>query len=56
MVEKHEGDLENVRIELVDILHALVSAMSAAGLTPETVFKAYCDKHTVNLSHRNAQE
>jgi len=32
---KDEIDIQNIRVELIDILHFLVSAMICAGLTPD---------------------
>ena len=47
-------DLQNVRVELVDILHFLISAMIAAGLTPEKVYDLYRQKHAVNVRRQDA--
>jgi len=47
-------DLQNIRVELIDILHFLVSAMLAAGLTPERVFEIYRQKHSVNIARQDA--
>lgn len=49
---KDSIDLQNVRVELIDILHFLVSAMICAGLTPERVFDVYQQKHAVNLNRQ----
>jgi dimeric dUTPase (all-alpha-NTP-PPase superfamily) len=46
-------DLQNIRVELVDILHFLVSAMIAAGLSPEMVYDLYRKKHAVNVRRQN---
>ncbi|HUT92390.1 MAG TPA: dUTPase [Thermoguttaceae bacterium] len=46
-------DLQSIRVELVDILHFLVSAMIAAGLTPETVYSLYRQKHAVNVRRQD---
>ena len=51
---KDEINLQNVRVELIDILHFLVSAMICAGLTPEKVFDVYCQKHSVNLQRQDS--
>ncbi len=51
---KDEIDLQNIRVELIDILHFLVSAMICAGLTPEKVFDVYRQKHAVNLNRQDA--
>lgn len=51
---KDEIDMQNIRVELIDILHFLVSAMICAGLTPEKVFDVYRQKHAVNLSRQDS--
>lgn len=50
---KDEIDIQNIRVELIDILHFLVSAMICAGLTPEKVFDVYQQKHSVNLNRQD---
>jgi len=50
---KDEIDIQNIRVELIDVLHFLVSAMICAGLTPEKVFDVYQQKHSVNLNRQN---
>ena len=47
-------DMQNIRVELIDILHFLVSAMICAGLTPEKVFDIYRQKHAVNLNRQDS--
>ncbi|MBF8269331.1 MAG: xylA [Gammaproteobacteria bacterium] len=47
-------DTQNIRVELIDILHFLISAMLAAGLTAERVFEVYQQKHAVNLNRQDA--
>ena len=51
---KDKVDIQNVRVELIDILHFLVSAMICAGLTPEKVFDIYRQKHAVNISRQDS--
>jgi len=51
---KDEIDIQNIRVELIDILHFLVSAMISAGLTPEKVFDVYKQKHAVNLNRQDS--
>ena len=51
---KDEIDIQNIRVELIDILHFLVSAMISAGLTPERVFDVYKQKHAVNLNRQDS--
>ena len=50
---KDEIDIQNIRVELIDILHFLVSAMISAGLTAEKVFDVYKQKHAVNLTRQD---
>jgi dimeric dUTPase (all-alpha-NTP-PPase superfamily) len=51
---KDEIDPQNIRVELVDVLHFLVSAMIAAGLTPEKLHDIYRQKHAVNLARQDS--
>lgn len=50
---KDKVDIQNIRVELIDILHFLVSSMICAGLTAEKVFDIYQQKHSVNLSRQD---
>ena len=50
---KDEIDIQNIRVELIDILHFLVSAMISAGLTADKVYDIYSQKHTVNLNRQD---
>ena len=47
-------DLQNIRVELVDLLHFLVSAMISAGLTADKVHDLYRQKHAVNVARQDA--
>ena len=51
---KDEVDIQNIRVELIDVLHFLVSAMICSGLTPEKVYDIYCQKHAVNLDRQDS--
>ena len=51
---KDSIDLQNIRVELVDLLHFLVSAMIAAGLTADKVHDLYCQKHAVNVARQES--
>ena len=51
---KDEIDMQNIRVELIDILHFLVSAMMCAGLTADKVFDIYQQKHAVNLKRQDS--
>ena len=50
---KDEIDIQNIRVELIDILHFLVSAMISAGLTADKVYDIYSQKHAVNLNRQD---
>ena len=50
---KDEIDIQNIRVELIDVLHFLISGMICAGLTPDKVFDIYCQKHSVNLNRQD---
>ena len=52
---KDSVDLQNVRVELVDILHFLVSAMICAGLTADKLHDIYKQKHAINLVRQNSE-
>ena len=47
-------DLQNIRVELVDVLHFLVSAMIASGLTAKKVHDLYRKKHAVNIIRQDS--
>ena len=51
---KDEIDMQNIRVELIDILHFLVSAMMCAGLDAEKVYDIYKQKHAVNLKRQDS--
>ena len=51
---KDEIDMQNIRVELIDLLHFLVSAMICSGLTAEKVFDIYQQKHAVNLKRQDS--
>ena len=50
---KDKIDMQNIRVELIDILHFLVSAMLCAGLSAEKVFDIYQQKHAVNIKRQD---
>ena len=52
---KDKIDMQNIRVELIDILHFLVSAMMCAGLSAEKVFDIYRQKHTINIKRQNTE-
>ena len=52
---KDEIDMQNIRVELIDILHFLVSAMMCAGLSAEKVFDIYRQKHAINIKRQDTE-
>lgn len=46
-------NMQNIRVEIVDILHFWISLCITAGMSPEDVFRIYMQKNEVNLK-RNA--
>jgi len=47
-------DIQNIRVELIDILHFLVSAMISAGLSADKVHDIYRQKHAANLARQDS--
>lgn len=47
-------DQQNARVEIVDLLHFLISLAQVAGLSAEDVFEAYTKKHAVNLNRQDS--
>ena len=45
---KDQINMQNIRVEIVDIMHFLVSLALAAGLTAEEFHRLYTAKHKVN--------
>ncbi|MDP0501731.1 MAG: dUTPase [Verrucomicrobiota bacterium JB022] len=43
-----EFDLQNARVEVIDLFHFLVSLAQTLGMTPDDVFQAYLKKNEVN--------
>ena len=52
---KDKIDMQNIRVELIDILHFLVSAMMCAGLNAEKVFDIYRQKHAINIKRQDTE-
>ena len=52
---KDKIDMQNIRVELIDILHFLVSAMMCAGLSAEKVFDTYRQKHAINIKRQDTE-
>lgn len=46
-------DKQNARVEVVDMLHFLVSLALVLEMTPEDFYAAYAKKHSVNLARQD---
>lgn len=52
---KHQKlDLQNAKVEVIDILHFLISTAQALGMSADDVFEAYTKKHKVNLNRQKS--
>ena len=47
-------DRQNARVEVVDILHFVISAAQVLEMTAADLFEAYAKKHQVNLSRQDS--
>ena len=47
-------DRQNARVEIVDILHFLVSAAQVVGLTAKDIYAAYLEKNKVNFQRQDS--
>jgi dimeric dUTPase (all-alpha-NTP-PPase superfamily) len=47
-------DQQNARVEIIDLLHFLVSSAQVLGMTPEDFYAAYAKKHQVNLDRQRS--
>ena len=47
-------DRQNARVEIVDLLHFLVSLAQVLELSPDDIFAAYTKKHRVNLARQDS--
>jgi len=46
-------DQQNVKVEVVDIFHFLISLAQAVGLTADEVFEAYMKKNKINFARQD---
>ena len=46
-------DKQNLKVELIDILHFLISTMQVAGFTADEVMDVYKQKHKINIERQN---
>jgi len=47
-------DRQNARVEVVDILHFLVSAAQVLGMTADDVYELYCKKNRLNVDRQDS--
>jgi len=47
-------DKQNARVEIVDLLHFLISLAQVMEITPDELFEAYTKKHRVNLTRQES--
>jgi dimeric dUTPase (all-alpha-NTP-PPase superfamily) len=47
-------DKQNARVEIVDLLHFLVSVAQVMGIGSDEIFDAYTKKHQVNLDRQES--
>ncbi len=47
-------DLQNARVEVVDLFHFLISLAQVLGMSSEDVFNAYVKKNEVNFKRQDA--
>ncbi len=45
-------DKQNARVEVIDLLHFLISIAQVLEMTPEDFYEAYAKKHQVNLARQ----
>lgn len=47
-------DRQNAKVEVVDLLHFLISAAQVLGMSAQDVFQAYLQKHKVNVARQDS--
>ena len=47
-------DLQNARVEVIDLFHFLISTAQALGMSSDDVFEAYVKKNRVNHARQDA--
>ena len=47
-------DKQNARVEIVDLLHFLISLAQVMEITPDELFEAYTKKHRINLARQES--
>ncbi|GHV15122.1 hypothetical protein AGMMS49938_12570 [Fibrobacterales bacterium] len=51
---KDKLDMQNIRVEIVDILHFWLSLAMVAGMDAEKIFEIYMQKNKVNIERQQA--
>jgi len=52
---KHQKfDIQNARVEVVDLFHFLISAAQVLGMSADDVFQAYMKKNAVNFQRQES--
>jgi hypothetical protein len=46
-------DIQNIRVEIIDILHFLISLCICSGMGAEDVLRIYKQKHALNIERQN---
>jgi dimeric dUTPase (all-alpha-NTP-PPase superfamily) len=49
-----EFDKQNARVEVIDLLHFLISIAQVLEMTPADFYEAYAKKHQVNLQRQDS--
>ena len=47
-------DKQNARVEVIDLLHFLISIAQVLEMTPDDFYEAYTKKHKVNLARQDS--
>jgi dimeric dUTPase (all-alpha-NTP-PPase superfamily) len=47
-------DKQNAKVEVIDLLHFLISIAQVLEITPEDFYEAYAKKHKVNLARQDS--
>src|SRR2546422_11053394 len=47
-------DKQNARVEVVDLLHFLISLAQVLEMSPDDIYEAYTKKHKVNLERQDS--
>jgi dimeric dUTPase (all-alpha-NTP-PPase superfamily) len=51
---KHQqGDLQNARVEIIDMMHFLISLAQTAGMTSDMLYQGYLQKNKINHNRQD---